>query len=900
MAFKFHTSHQLTICSWNAETITGKKDELEDFMTKHDIDIMCLNETKLKPGDKLTLRNHRTHRQDRQGGIHAAGGVAIIIKSSIQHARLPSLTNTNIEHVIIRLHDQTHIIAAYNRPQQNITTTDIEPLFNFNKVLVIGDLNAKHPTWEKTKGNASGTTLYNYTINNNAIIIHPNRPTHFPRNGTSPTCIDLAVFKNIKDVSKPEAVSELSSDHDPIILMLKHTNTIHQYKTVTSYRNTDWKQFRKTVDEKLILNNIITDTTQLDEAVEHFTKTLSDAKAKHTTQITINTSRDRLPQDILDLIRERNNARRVWQRSRNHVDKFYMNELSSRIRILTRNHKNQQWQNKLSALESGSAKFWKLAKIMKKPQPPMPTLEGPNNLIYSTDSEKAEAIADVFERVHHISTNNNQEQLNIIERANVIVAQTYHIRKHILSKLLTTPAELSKYIRALSNRKSPGPDNIDSKLIKNLSKKGIVQLVYIINAILKLQHFPTSWKTATVVPVPKPNKNHKLPNSYRPISLLSIISKLAEKIILDRVREHVINNNILVDYQFGFRQNHSPVQQAIRIITDVITAYNNEQVTTMTLLDIEKAFDRVWIAGLIVKLDKLKFPPHLIKLLHSYLTNRFFKVKVNGALSSARPILAGLPQGSCLGPELYAIFVNDVTPFAKTKLALFADDTAICATSFCAEVANKQTQIHANLLQKWWDLWKITINSDKTEQIVLTRKFRDTKIFTPLNINGHKTIDKPVVRYLGIYLDRRLKFTKHIKQVLHKAQITLYKLYPLMNRNSHLTEYNKKLLYTSVLRPIITYACPVWCGASPTAKLPLQRFQNKCLRLITNKDRYTRITDLHRLTGLPLLTDFINDTSRKFYQTQLSFNPLLTDLTLSHLQQRRNVHQLTYETIPDL
>ena len=275
-------------------------------------------------------------------------------------------------------------------------------------------------------------------------------------------------------------------------------------------------------------------------------------------------------------------------------------------------------------------------------------------------------------------------------------------RKH-----LTTIKDIKNEINKIKIKKAPGPDEIENILIKNLSQKTIRQLTYIINAIITLQHFPNTWKLATVIPVPKPNKEHTLLESYRPISLLNALLKITERIIYNKLNLSDEKYHKIIPAQFGFRNGHSTVQQIARITNDISVEYNRNNVTTMLLLDIEKAFDRVWKEGLLYKMIHAQYPPHLIKLISNYLTERKYHVKIGNATSQVKAVNAGVPQGSVLGPRLFLYYINDIPDQRGTKLALFADDTAIHAHSFSAVVAAKRTQMHIDELERYYKKWKI-------------------------------------------------------------------------------------------------------------------------------------------------------------------------------------------------
>lgn len=143
-----------------------------------------------------------------------------------------------------------------------------------------------------------------------------------------------------------------------------------------------------------------------------------------------------------------------------------------------------------------------------------------NDTTLTTDAEMTEAIADVFESVHDIDNNNMFEQTNITERSCEVRRNNDHIPKHKIMEHLTTPSEVAEYLPVLPTRpKTPGLDGIPYTLLRNLSRKVVVELTYIANAMFKLAHFPSSWKEATIVPIPNPKKYHETPKSCHPISL---------------------------------------------------------------------------------------------------------------------------------------------------------------------------------------------------------------------------------------------------------------------------------------------------------------------------------------------------------------------------------------------
>ena len=214
--------------------------------------------------------------------------------------------------------------------------------------------------------------------------------------------------------------------------------------------------------------------------------------------------------------------------------------------------------------------------------------------------------------------------------------------------------KVSDIIRASDRKKSNGADNIPNIALQKLPPAQVQELTNIINCSLSLCHFPTTWKHAEVILIPKKAAPKKLVTSYRPISLLSNLGKVAERVILGEIQDVVRANNCIPEEQYAYTPNHSTTHQTTRVAEYIISAFNRSRHAPAIFLDIAKAFDRVWHPGLTVKLLKLKFPIGLIKLIHSFFSGRSFSVKIDDERSTPRPMLAGVPQGSPISPILYS------------------------------------------------------------------------------------------------------------------------------------------------------------------------------------------------------------------------------------------------------
>lgn len=181
-------------------------------------------------------------------------------------------------------------------------------------------------------------------------------------------------------------------------------------------------------------------------------------------------------------------------------------------------------------------------------------------------------------------------------------------------------------------------------MVKKASYKIFVQLYYIMATSIKIFYFPNIWKKAELLAFPKPGKTLTSPANYRPISLLSIFSKVYERIIHQQLEKYLLKNEIIINEQFGFKREHSTVLQLLRVMEQFAMEMNKKRTSAMVLLNLKKAFDSVWHDGLVYKLSKINVPTFLIKIIRNYLGNRTFIVSFQGERSIPRgSITSGVP-----------------------------------------------------------------------------------------------------------------------------------------------------------------------------------------------------------------------------------------------------------------
>lgn len=272
---------------------------------------------------------------------------------------------------------------------------------------------------------------------------------------------------------------------------------------------------------------------------------------------------------------------------------------------------------------------------------------------------------------------------------------------------------------------------------------------------------------ARVIVLRKPGKPLQRADSYRPISLLPTLSKVAEKIIYRRLTDVAREKTILPPHQFGFRREHGTVHQIMGFTEEIIDNFNISTATGALCLDIAKAFDRVWHSSLIYKLHKFDIPYWLIRLIRYYLENRRFEVRLNQNISTQRTIRAGVPQGSILGPLLFNIYISDIPQLKKCILAQYADDTITYTHHRNPDIIASNLHKDMDTLLTWLTKWKIKLNAEKTEAIIFNKKKKRAP--QRVEINNTEIPWTQEVKYLDVRMDRKLTFKVHIPNTKKKS-----------------------------------------------------------------------------------------------------------------------------------
>lgn len=884
---------QLKVMIWNAQSIHKKRHEFFYFLRENSIDISLVSETHLNSDLKCFHPDYLTYRLDRICD-HSAGGVAIFIKRGIKHKLLQCPRTQVIEALGLEVcsnNKKFNIFSIYFPGSTNANEIrkfkhDIEILASGSSFLVGGDFNAKHFTWNCAKNNSAGIALKQLLDNNDFFIHYPDTPTHFPHNGNRPSTIDLMISRGLSTPSDLITDDSFTSDHVPVLCTLKLDvkRSIDPKCYYKDYNGTNWDDFRHFIDSSIStssfdLENANADVTtgEIDLATSSLVDLIVQADEKFVPLKVKKSSSLVFTDDIISLIRQRRALLRRLKRTGDNSLKPMISQFTKEIDFKTNRLVNKNFSKAVCDIDRNPGlhrrKFWKMTRRLKSRsnQAQIPVLSSGDKKII-TDQEKSDALAEHFQEIHDETDNKIRRD----KTSKKVKKSLTHIENSPINNRSIPAISIMKIltiITSLKMNKAPGPDNVNNRHLKQLPMSAVKLLQRIFTACLRSGYFPKNWKLSRIRCICKPGKSASKIDSYRPVSLLSCISKIFERVILDELNAFIDVHRIIPPHQFGFRSGKSCTHQLFKITRHVKSLINSRKSVGMLSLDLKAAFDSVWHDGILHKMYIHKFPTYLVKIVKSFLADRTFQVSIGNSLSAEHQISSGVPQGAVLSPTLFNLFLSDVPTWSDIMMAQFADDTAILAASHSTKAIINKLEKASKKLCRYFKNWRIRVNGQKSDALLFTRKRALRHLPRKfIQINQSEINWSTSIKYLGMLLDPKLKYDAHIDFLLAKSNKLLRALYPLINRKSKLSLRNKLLIYKSIFRPTMFYAAPVWMECSNVYKKKIQVFQNKVLKIILNKPRRTSTIDIHKSSGIDLVNIFLGKSNEKFYEN-CRFNP---------------------------
>lgn len=376
------------------------------------------------------------------------------------------------------------------------------------------------------------------------------------------------------------------------------------------------------------------------------------------------------------------------------------------------------------------------------------------------------------------------------------------------------------------------------------------------NEIWTSGNVPSIWKTASVVPIPKPGKDHTDPSNYRPIALTSCVCKTMERMVNDRLVWFLEKHNLLTNIQCGFRQGRSTLDHLVRFETLIRNAFAKNEHVVSVFFDLEKAYDTTWKYGILKDIFDMGLKGRLPLFLSNFLSDRHFNVRVNSTFSEEKEQEMGVPQGSILSVTLFSIKINSLAQVLKDNIdgSLYVDDFLICYRGQNMSNIERQLQLCLKRIEKWALENGFKFSTSKTVGMHFCRK-RKLHPDPDLFLYGNKIKIVEETKFLGLLFDSKLSFLPHIKLLKSRCLKALDILKMVSSTDWGADTSILLNLYRSLVRSKLDYGSIVYGSAKKSYLKILDAVHHQGLRLCLGAFRTSPIESLYAEANEPSLGD---------------------------------------------
>jgi len=868
----------VTVLSMNIRSMYGKLDELSVFFGELSckFDFFCVSETWLNTStiEMTELENYKHFnivRENRRGG-----GVSVFASDKFRSKLLENLSfcHDYLECVFVecKSNSKTIIVGSMYRPPDGdiplflISLEDI--LVNLSnipnsEIFLCGDFNLNIL---ENIGNLNNVNFINL-LSSSSFIPLITKPTRIDLTTNSSTLIDNIFCKNPISYVSGIIVSAIS-DHYPIFAVYRNfftDNLINEVASI-SYRLLNEKTLSSF--SSALSEHDFSDIAQLenvDDSFKKFDDVIMHYFNAHCPIVTRTISYKQFTKPWIDRvirgeIRKREKYLRLYQSGR--ISEANFKTVRNRVTRMIRDSKKSYFSKKFDEVKGDLKRTWAVI----------------NNVLHPNFDKKRGNIDKLNVRDSLIS--NPHDIANALNNyfstvgsdiASSFVDPPDHNRflsGNYLNSFFFSPVsvdDIYEYVSSLKNKKCH-INSLPPCVLKKISNIVAPIMCFLINLSISKSSFPECLKVARVVPLFKGGSATELVN-YRPISVLHIFAKIIEKHAFKQLYSFLERNSVLSADQFGFRIKRSTTQALLRHLGYIYDNLDDDNLVFSMYLDFKKAFDTVDHNILLSKLYfyGIRGEPYL--WFKSYLTGRKQFVSVNGINSMIDSVSHSIPQGSNLGPLLFLVYINDLPNCSRSfKFQMFADDCCISYSVPRVNLDGAYALINSFLenVSVWLCSNKIKINSSKTKYMIYSYRGQ-YNLAGPIMIGGDLIERVNSVKFLGVVLDDKLRFSEHVLSISSKVSRSIGVLYKLRD---FIPTHILRSLYYSMVYPYISYAIEAWFNAPnyiSNSVVVLQKRVVRCINFLNYNDHTGAYFKNMRL--LPLSSIYCLNISMYMYRT---------------------------------
>ena len=823
----------------NINSLRNKFESIE-FVIKDNFDIFLISETKLDasfPNAQFGIPGYKSFRKDRNIN---GGGLIFYVNQDlpcklVANYKFPD----NLEILLLEVnlnHSKFLIVGAYKPPSysNDLFLNELHNALSFYSALyddfvLIGDFNI--PLGNKALNDLCDSFSLKHLITEATCF-----------KGVNPSCIDHIITNKQFRFMKSCALETGISDHHKMIMSVfrctfaKGNHKMFFYRDFQSF---DKENFENDISSKISNNCSFEKFLKIFHDTLNHHAPLKKKKMRYNNQKFMNKA-------LRKAIMTRSRLRNAFNLKRNNINwKKYKTQRNFCVKLLKQNKKNY-FQNINIKDTKDNKKFWKAVapNFSNKTKTVDTIVLTENNTILRNEQLVANTFNDYFTDLtqelilKEPKTIKEESTLsNILDSFNDSPSVDKIKQKHnndVFSFSCFSEVDVVRTIKNLPNNKASVFGDIPVQILKQSIEKFAFTITKSFNDCLRIDTFPDILKLADISPVYKKGDITNKEN-YRPISTLSNLSKVLERLMYDQIDSYMENK--LSKLLTGFRKNHSTQHALLRTIETWKTHLNKGDKIGAIFMDLSKAFDTIDHNMLLAKLSAYGFCARSLKFIRSYLTNRYQRCKIGSSYSNWRRIKCGVPQGSILGPLLFNIFFNDIFLFVeRSTICNYADDNTLFSCEVTFESVLENLRFDFSVLKQWYFDNFLVLNPDKCYFMTLGTG-KETHDFEFENVIVKYKKEEKI---LGVIIDNELNFQSHIDSICKKSN---QKLNALFRISSFMTKEKLDLLVNSFIRSQFSYCPLIWMFCNRTSMNKINKIQERCLRLTLN-DYTTNFNEL--------------------------------------------------------